>query len=305
MILSYGRIRLEHTVEFHSIGAVDFKVVPLNENNLDVGIGCNGSIFSAMRADEDSDLDHCYYALKVCAYNKNHPMSGRFKREIKAMKIVSQNNLQGVVSFYGDGTCQVKHRVGPKYHSAYLMEKADMDLKCYLEANPVSLKQRVLLCRNILKGLKELHDVQIYHRDIKPENVLFINNVCKLADLGLVRFRDNDDDCDKPKEKIGPAGFMSPEAINKKFSISHYGIEPRNWQVREQSDVYQVAKLLWCILFGDIPNGIIKGRDLGEISEYEYLYGNFFKKCLSYHYENRPDISSALQLFAESTKKYL
>jgi len=301
-----NKIYLEANEEYCNIDAVDYVITSLDDNNLDAGIGVNGSVFTAVRADSRDEPGHSVFALKVCRYNRNAPQARRFDREIKAMNLAAKSNLQFVVKYYADGTCSVSsNNGGIETHQAILMEKAEMDLKQYLEGNEIQIKQRFLLCYKILQALKELHDIGVYHRDIKPENVLFMGNDCKLGDLGLIRFRDEDDSCDGSDEKIGPAGFMCPEAINKKYSIRHKGDSLVTWQVEGKSDVYQVAKLIWCILFGSIPNGIVKGSDLGEIKKHDYLYGNYFKKCLLYNQISRPSISDALTLFVDSAKGYL
>jgi serine/threonine protein kinase len=306
MKYKHGKIILDANEEYCNIDAVDYVLTPLDDNDLDAGVGINGSVFTAVRADSRDEPGHSVFALKVCSYVCNARQSKRFSREIKAMKLASESNLKFVVKYYADGLCSVSANNGIiESHQAILMEKAEMDLKMYFERNETEIKQRFLLCYKILQALKELHDIGVYHRDIKPENVLFMQNDCKLGDLGLIRFRDDDGPCDGRNEKIGPAGFMCPEAINKKYSIRHKGEAQGAWQVEGKSDVYQVAKLIWCILFGSIPNGNVKGSDLGEIKNRDYLYGNYFKKCLLYNQISRPSISDALTLFVDSAKGYL
>jgi hypothetical protein len=98
---------------------------------------------------------------------------------------------------------------------------------------------------------------------------------------------------------------MCPEAINKKYSIKHKNKNNTHWQVDGKSDVYQVSKLIWCILLGSIPNGIIKSDDLVGLKDSEYLFGNYFKKSLLCNKDKRPSMDGALSLFIESSKANL
>src|SRR5690606_23742422 len=85
----------------------------------------------------------------------------------------------------------------------------------YLDKNDISEQQRLLLCVQILNGIKELHSKDIYHRDIKPDNILFVNKTWKIGDLGLVNYRNSDFEIKELGERIGPIGWLSPEAANK------------------------------------------------------------------------------------------
>lgn len=49
---------------------------------------------------------------------------------------------------------------------------------------PVS--EAVDVARQVLSGLRHLHEWGLLHRDIKPANIVFVEGVAKLADIGLV-----------------------------------------------------------------------------------------------------------------------
>ena len=72
------------------------------------------------------------------------------------------------------------------------MELCECSLKKYIEKNEVNEELVHRLMRNVLKGLKKIHDNSIVHMDIKPENILFsAYGKFKLADLGLGRVTTN------------------------------------------------------------------------------------------------------------------
>ena len=55
------------------------------------------------------------------------------------------------------------------------------------------------------QALSELHQRELVHRDIKPSNVIFVNDVPKLADIGLVA------DIQEARSYVGTEGFIPPE----------------------------------------------------------------------------------------------
>lgn len=202
--------------------------------------------------DEDSGNE---LALKICK-NVSGKLVKRFEREIAAIKLANRNGLEHVVILHFDGELDIDGNTF-KY---YVMEKADFDLKCYISKNPIDITEKFKLCKDLLQAIKILHELNIYHRDIKPENVLFIDNHWKIADLGLIDFRQRDTKIDRKNEKIGPYGWLSPESTNKVYTE---GLEQYNYDcnIDNKSDVFQLGKLFWFVFKGNIPVGQIQNSD--------------------------------------------
>ncbi|KAK3419870.1 hypothetical protein EUGRSUZ_G00625 [Eucalyptus grandis] len=80
--------------------------------------------------------------------------------------------------------------------------------------------------RQILNGLKYLHDRNVLHRDIKCANILIdASGSVKLAGFGLAKaFRMND-----AKSLNGSAFWMAPEVVNPKFRS--YGLAADIWSL--------------------------------------------------------------------------
>ena len=56
----------------------------------------------------------------------------------------------------------------------------------------------------IAEGLDYLHRNKLIHRDVKPSNLIFIDGVCRLADIGLVALLGQ-------RSFVGTEGFVAPE----------------------------------------------------------------------------------------------
>jgi len=92
------------------------------------------------------------------------------------------------------------------------------------------------LALNLLSGLETLHRSGLVHRDIKPENVIFVNNVPKLSDIGLVS------SVSAAFSVGGTLGFIPPEKL-KSSSGSKTATD----------DLYALGKLIYCTLSGNSP----------------------------------------------------
>jgi hypothetical protein len=82
---------------------------------------------------------------------------------------------------------------------------------------------------------------------------------------------------------------MSPEAFNKAHCIQRAENGFIDRRLDERSDVYQLGKLCWHIIQGDIPNGCLKSKDLVEGGQ--SLFGSLLKPMLRYQRCERPLLS--------------
>jgi serine/threonine protein kinase len=180
------------------------------------------------------------------------------------------------------------------------MEKGQTDLTTYIARNALSDQQKLFLCIDILDGIKQLHSINIYHRDIKPDNIYVVNNTWKVGDLGLSDNRNTDFPINEIGNKIGPYGWLSPEAMNK-FLCERNNRHKHDCDLTMESDVFQLGKLFWFIFQGNVPIGQISREDF--LVNSDELYEIFFS-MIAYAKNRRISISEIEQSFNSISKAF-
>jgi serine/threonine protein kinase len=108
-----------------------------------------------------------------------------------------------------------------------------------------SIASAVEMTSGILAGLEHLHSRRIIHRDIKPANILLQGQTPRLADFGISRLLQSDQ---QTFTVSGTLPYMSPEAINGE----------RN----ERTDVWSVSVVFYQLLTGRLP---YPQKDMGPL----------------------------------------
>jgi serine/threonine protein kinase len=278
--------------DYFQIDNMDYQAIPLDVGDPTKGIGINSSVFRAVRTDAP---DGDELILKVSNFADSSSgktpdaRKARFTREVKAMRLSlhhGKHNL--VINLLGEGKVRVSRTHSTEWHHCILMEAARETLADYLETQvELSFQQKLLLCAELIRSVRALHDIGVYHRDIKPENILRCDTGWKIGDLGLVQHRE-DDIANEGREQIGPVRWMSPEAFNKAHCIRRSDNAFIDETTDDRSDVYQIGKVCWYVIQGDIPNGCLKSADL-EVGD-SNLFGSFLKPMLVYRRSDRPTL---------------
>jgi serine/threonine protein kinase len=226
--------------------------------------GGNSSVFILYNKDNDIEK-----VIKISNYpkpirgtsEKRIRRHGRFINEINALNNLKEDDyLSGYIM---EIEFDSELRIGDYSFPYYVMEKADSDLKEFLlgHGNVLDDQERYKLCNDMFNAIKKLHYQGYYHRDIKPDNIFMFREgdgentsySWKLGDLGLIA--DRNKDYDYLGERIGPFGWISPEAMNK-YLTERYNLG-FDCIINEKSDIFQLGALFWFIFNKNAPIGII------------------------------------------------
>ncbi|PRQ57790.1 putative mitogen-activated protein kinase kinase kinase STE-STE11 family [Rosa chinensis] len=167
-------------------------------------------------------------------------------------------------------------------------------LRSFYQTNPVSCLLVSKYTKDILHGLKYLHDHNVIHRDIKCANILIdAQGSAKLADLGVGKIiRMND-----IKSFQGSAFWTAPEVLSAIRHNQGYGISADIWSlgctVLEMLTCRRVPyqdmtpeQALWRSLNGKLP----------EIPDFLSVDAqDFIQKCLKINPNDRPTASELLE----------
>ncbi|PCJ58269.1 MAG: hypothetical protein COA79_13505 [Planctomycetota bacterium] len=170
-----------------------------------LGKGGMGQVFKARQKSLDRLVAIKILPKDLC---KNKEFVGRFKREAR---------LAG--KFYHPNAIQVYDIGDHKGQLYYIMEYVrGGSLKDKLNRDGRLDQMFVLqVIKEVLAVLKEAESMNIVHRDIKPDNIMLtLENVVKLADLGLAREIDDDSGLTQQKIAIGTPHYMAPEQAQGK-----------------------------------------------------------------------------------------
>lgn len=291
-----------------NINGVDYEMKYLGDNPGNKGGNSNVLKLRLAGIDYEEETQE-EYVIKISKIPLNAPHSkfnksrkARFQREILALRKANRNVLPNVVKLIDYGIIKIEE----KEFSFYTMEKANSDLTDYLIPRR-TIQQKIFLFQSILEGIKQLHGIQIYHRDIKHDNIFMFGEECKIGDLGLMRFKDEDNLALDKEQRIGAFGWETPEAMNKFLTESKPDPEfSFDCNIDEASDIFQLGKLFWYILQGNIPIGCL------HISDFKIDDPELFKvltKLLqhgkTHTIQRRPlNITAVEQLIEPIAKKY-
>ena len=162
----------------------------------------------------------------------------------------------------------------------------------YIEGE--SLRQRIIRLKSfsiddalrfaseIASALEYAHQQGLIHRDIKPENVLLSNGMALVADFGIARFTNADQQSaiTMANAAIGTPAYMSPEQFEQVAAIDG------------RTDLYSLGCVLYEMLVGTPPF-------TGPLHSLAYQHISVEPRFVS---ENRPEVPSYV---AEAVRKLL
>lgn len=241
-----------------------------------IGAGGNGAVYECI------DASGIVYAVKFLLHTSKKSLR-RFEQEVSLLKRIKHPHIIGYVD---DGVAEMFDRFrNPVNVRFVIMEKADENLVSYLKRHDsIGYELYAAQFRGLCEALEELHRYAI-HRDIKPENILIKGETWVLSDFGLCEFLDPDEhqDITRSNEKIGPAFWMSPEAVDNYY----WGSD----SIGTYSDVFQLCAVFAFVLMRKHPGGMISPEnDLNTTPSLRQLLVD----SLSNEYSQRPVDGHAL-----------
>lgn len=224
-----------------------------------VGQGGNGHVFVATDGSRR-------FAAKVldCKLREDEEKIKRFKYEIDGLKGVDHPN---VVSILGSGETVA----GMPF---YIMPLAKMSLRDFMKSD-ANLDQREQIARELLEGVKALHNHGIIHRDMKPENVLIIDDHAVVADIGIAHFNDIDTVLTQKGERLANFSYAAPEQRRK------------NPTPARTMDIYSCAVVIHELFTGEFLQGI-GGTPISSLSAEMGNWDKAIESAMNNNPANRP-----------------
>ena len=209
-------------------------------NILYINKGCDGIVYSAQHR-----IDNKKYAIKKIPFyikpnNPNEIVAFNIMNKLKEVRCLSSLDHLNIIKYYtswievNNTNCELIQINNENYYSISLFiqtELMDMSLREYLDTYKLNFETKQFIIKNIINGVKYLHDNNIIHRDLKPENILLKldgENIIsiKIADFSLVIHKQFPiiKDCND----FGTPTYAPPEnnegIITKKYDIYSLGI---------------------------------------------------------------------------------
>lgn len=268
--------------------------------------GGNSFIIGLKYTEDYDEYSEICLIMKVCKFNDNKKAKKRFKQEITILEELNNKKGSPVITIFHSGKVQINiHRdtnLSPVEYLYYTMEYAISDLTKHIEESDFNDSGKAMMAYNIIQAFRRFHELGYYHRDIKSDNILLTDkSTIKIGDLGLAVDRNYFYSLDKKGEKIGPYGWLSPEAVNKAIVENTTYYSEYDCMIDHKSDIFQLGKLLWFVFNRNLPIGIIKFDDF--LCGYVEVF-NIIEKMLSHKKDSRPnlpEVSKTLYQFYQQT----
>uniref|UniRef100_A0A3Q2CB89 Eukaryotic translation initiation factor 2-alpha kinase 3-like n=1 Tax=Cyprinodon variegatus TaxID=28743 RepID=A0A3Q2CB89_CYPVA len=174
-----------------------------------LGKGGYGAVFKA----KEKLVDR-HYAVKAVSYSE------KAFREVKALSDLHHENI---VRYYHCWIEDSKNITCEKY-LFIKMEFCNSTLKQWIkEMNEKEVQdsqrgaESLPIAKQIVTGVKYIHDNNLIHRDLKPENIMFgKDGKVKIGDFGLVTVDKSEDVMERTQGR-GTKSYMAPEQKSKSY----------------------------------------------------------------------------------------
>jgi serine/threonine protein kinase len=166
---------------------------------------------------------------------------------------------------YGQGNVPwviMEYVAGPSLHELMAQSESESGL---------GEDQAMYFVRELIMGLRYLHDAGVVHRDLKPHNIFFEDGAVKIGDYSLSKAISSSQQTGHTTT-VGSVHYMAPEIGEGKYD--------------KAVDIYALGVILFEMLTGSPP---YVGESMGEV--------------LIKHLTGEPDVSGISQPFAKVIQK--
>ena len=201
-----------------------------------LGEGGMGAVYKAA----DTRL-HRPVALKFLSHKQQNRETGheRFLVEARAASRLDHVNICTVYDI-GETTCGQPY-IAMGYYPGNLLDRQ------FAQKKP-ALQQTLDIVIQILSGVQEAHQHDIYHRDLKPANIIITrDNTVKILDFGIAKI--SGVDITTTGCQVGTLAYMSPEQL-------------QGTEANQQSDIWSCGVIFYELLTGQRP---FRGKENHQI----------------------------------------
>ena len=198
----------------------------------ELGRGAMGVVYKARHVDLKKNV-----ALKLLLAGVGATRSHvtRFRREAAAVARLNHPNIVRVFDF---GVEDDMH-----FLSMDLVEGGHSLHTALKEEGLLDLRQRLEIIATVADAMQHAHEHGVIHRDLKPANVLLDPNLKPLvADFGLAKDFEEDDELTQPEARVGTPLFLAPELVHKGSTA-----------VDARADVWSMGVMIFLSVTGRYP----------------------------------------------------
>ncbi len=211
-----------------------------------IGIGGMGSVYEAIRADDQYEMRVAIKSLRRSVESELALRRFRYERQILAN--LSHPNIAALL----DGGVT---DAGQPY---FVMEYVDgAPITQWCDEHRLGLRARLVLFLQVCAAVQHAHQNLVIHRDLKPGNILVTaDGTVKLLDFGIAKLLREEEGSDQLPATQGGARLFTPDYASPE--------QVRGLPVRTASDVYALGVVLFELLAGRRPFDL-QGKLLAEL----------------------------------------
>ncbi|GAB4194598.1 MAG: hypothetical protein Kow00105_08830 [Phycisphaeraceae bacterium] len=196
-----------------------------------LGSGAMATVYKARQLSLDRLV-----AIKVLPrrHTNNQDFVKRFIAEGRAAAKLNHPNIVGAIDV---------GQAGDTYYFVMEYVEGRSVFEEIQEKGPYSEEDALKIAIDIAKALDHAHKAGFVHRDVKPKNIMLtVDNVAKLADMGLARAVSDREAAEAEAGKaFGTPYYISPEQIKGELDVD------------KRADIYSLGCTLYHMVTGRVP----------------------------------------------------